>query len=252
MTNSPGQNPAPDRSSSRARVDAERVLNAAFDGTLDAAGHMQFAELLRTDPKFRARWAHTARTLTRLRSESPPLEFPDRTDAILARVDEVRGFSAPAARRPSPALRGALAAGLAVALIGVGWFIRGRVPVPSPAERQSVVASDNPRSTGAPAPAGVPRSAKPVTTPPVLSMGSTDRYDRDIDLKVRSRVDSPSGGPSTMRVFSAADGRVLLTDFEPYPHATTWRDDSEAEKSWWIRAWTRPEPAWAGAVPAGK
>jgi len=250
-TNRAGERPAsPDRSGTdrslpRARVDAEHILNAAFDGTLDAAGHMKFAELLRADPKFRARWAHTARSLSRLRAEGP--DPVDRTDAIMARVHEIRGFRTPPARRRFAGTRFALAAGLGIGLVGVAWFARTQE-----------------RNTGLSAPLSrAPLSSRPeaprqtetrpsVLRPPVLALENAERYDRAIDFSVKSRVDSPSGGSTSMRVFAVADGRVLLTDFEPYPHAQAWRENSGAELSWWVRAWTRAEPAWAGPVAEEK
>ncbi len=244
MMNDDASTRGPGRAESRARVDAERILNAAFDGTLDAAGHLQFAELLRGDPKFRARWAHTARTLARLRGPTPGAW--DRTDEIMARVHSARAFRAPPARRHLSASRLAWAAALALALVGIAVLARSpglRAPAGAP---RGTVASIEPPSHGAemarPAPA---TTARPVTKAPVLAFDSK-RYDRDFSLSINGRVDSPSGGPTTMLVYPIADGRVLLTDFEPYPHASTWREDLSTEPSWWVKAWTRSEPAWAG------
>lgn len=253
MKHTDGHSPGPGRAESRARVDAERILNAAFDGTLDAAGHMQFAELLRSDPKFRARWAHTARTLARLRAETPG-SF-DRTDVIMARVQGVRGFRPAPARGRLVGTRVAWAAGLGLTLIGVAMFARSADrPGAAPIWGGPVASSD--RGVAPPTsetPSGrAATTPRPVTQAPVLSLNNSDRYDRDVDFNIKSRVDSPSGGPTTLRVFTAADGRVLLTDFEPYPHAQAWRENSGPQPSWWIRAWTRTEPAWAGAKPGAK
>jgi len=249
MTNTGGNGPG--RAESRARVDAERVLNAAFDGTLDAAGHMQFAELLRSDPKFRTRWAHTARTLARLRGPAPGAR--DQTDAIMARVHDARRFRAGPARRRFTQARLAWAAGLALAFAGVAIVARSSGTAKPDAGSGGSVALSEPPPDAARGTDAIRRGAtppRPVSKTPVLAFDS-NRYDRPLDLSVKSHVDSPSGGPTTMRVFPIADGRVLLTDFEPYPHATAWRGDFGAEPSWWVRAWTRSEPAWAGTEPQG-
>lgn len=99
----------------RARI-SDRVVDAYFDRALDEATRERLFRSMLADPRQAELMARMQRTIGLLRA---PVDAPDLTDQIMARVDRRRRFLPAGFRRMISFGRLAVAAGLLVVLLGV-------------------------------------------------------------------------------------------------------------------------------------
>jgi len=122
--------------------DLERRIDALFDRELDSAARREVIGEVRHDAGACEEVARTQRIVSMLRE---PVESPDVTDDVLARVDRRRGFLTPRLRRMVTVGRLAAALGL-VAIVGVTalarrWWPEATTLTPQPAPITAVVES---------------------------------------------------------------------------------------------------------------
>ncbi len=131
----PGDRRDRQRSRPRAPVDSAKLIDALLDDDLSEERSRQVLRRLRNDPAACEDLARTRIGIERLRE---PIETPDLSDAILARVHVRRRFLPLRARRMVTAGRVALAAGL-VGAVGIASLVQRHVPAVRLADEPAVV-----------------------------------------------------------------------------------------------------------------
>ncbi|MDQ7012472.1 MAG: hypothetical protein Q9O74_01085 [Planctomycetota bacterium] len=116
-------------------ADSAKLIDALLDDDLSEERSRQVLRRLRDDPAACEDLARTRIGIERLRE---PIETPDLTDAILARVHVRRRFLPQRARRMVTAGRVALAAGL-VGAVGIASLVQRHVPAVRLADDPAVV-----------------------------------------------------------------------------------------------------------------
>ena len=200
-----------------------------------------FAAELAADLRAWLEWAELTGAI-----ELPASPLPERPAAASQAAPPL----VPAPRVAPNFARYRLAAGVGIALVGVLAYARfgtGQRPVAF----GPVAGTENPAPRMGPSndPSAAP-AGRVARTPSALSLNGSDRYERGVNFSVADHSESPSGGRTSARIASVAEGRVLLTDFEPFPHAQVWHEDPTVDRSWWLRAWTRGAPTgWNDPAP---
>lgn len=126
---------APGRTRPRTDADSAKLIDALLDDDISEERSRKALARLRRDP---AACEDLARTRIAIERLGEPIETPDLTDVILARVHTRRRFLPQRARRLVTAGRVAVAAGL-VGAVGIGSFVQRHVPAVRLADEPAVV-----------------------------------------------------------------------------------------------------------------